>query len=174
MEAARKGADEIFFAVVSTTIVLAAVFLPVLFLTGITGRLFREFGIVVAGSVLISAFVSLTLTPMMCSRLLKRSGSHGWFYRVTEPFFERVTAGYQRSLQTFLDRRWQAWVLVAIKRRTGEKSLWARLIGSTVVGEFGDTLLFCIIAAPVIDLTSFSIETSFTALAEVTFLPPTG
>ena len=114
MEAAQKGAAEIFFAVVSTTIVLAAVFLPVLFLTGITGRLFREFGIVVAGSVLISAFVSLTLTPMMCSRLLLGGGQHSRFYRWSEPFFERLTAGYQRSLQTFLRRRWQAWVLVAL------------------------------------------------------------
>ena len=114
MEAAQKGAAEIFFAVVSTTIVLAAVFLPVLFLTGITGRLFREFGIVVAGSVLISAFVSLTLTPMMCSRLLRGGGQHSRFYRWSEPFFERLTAGYQRSLQTFLRRRWQAWVLVAL------------------------------------------------------------
>ena len=114
MEAAQKGAAEIFFAVVSTTIVLAAVFLPVLFLTGITGRLFREFGIVVAGSVLISAFVSLTLTPMMCSRLLRGGGQHSRFYHWSEPFFERLTAGYQRSLQTFLRRRWQAWVLVAL------------------------------------------------------------
>ena len=114
MEAARKGADEIFFAVVSTTIVLAAVFLPVLFLTGITGRLFREFGIVVAGSVLISAFVSLTLTPMMCSRLLRGGGQQSRFYRWSEPFFERLTGAYQRSLQTFLRRRWQAWVLVAL------------------------------------------------------------
>ena len=114
MEAAQKGAAEIFFAVVSTTIVLAAVFLPVLFLTGITGRLFREFGIVVAGSVLISAFVSLTLTPMMCSRLLRGGGHQSRFYRWSEPFFERMTAGYQRSLQTFLRRRWQAWVLVAL------------------------------------------------------------
>ena len=114
MEAAQKDAAEIFFAVVSTTIVLAAVFLPVLFLTGITGRLFREFGIVVAGSVLISAFVSLTLTPMMCSRLLRGGGHQSRFYRWSEPFFERMTAGYQRSLQTFLRRRWQAWVLVAL------------------------------------------------------------
>ena len=114
MEAARKGSAEIIMAVISTTIVLAAVFLPVLFLTGITGRLFREFGIVVAGSVLISAFVSLTLTPMMCSRLLRRGDTPNWFYRRTEPFFEQLTAGYARSLQTFMARRWQAWVLVAL------------------------------------------------------------
>ncbi|MCR5886952.1 efflux RND transporter permease subunit [Hymenobacter sp. J193] len=111
--AAIKGSEEILMAVVSTTIVLAAVFLPVVFLTGITGRLFREFGIVVAGSVLISAFVSLTLTPMMCSVLLKREEKHNWFYRKTEPFFERMIGGYQSSLETFLRKRWLAWLVVA-------------------------------------------------------------
>ncbi|PJJ59141.1 efflux RND transporter permease subunit [Hymenobacter chitinivorans] len=112
-EAAIKGSEEILMAVISTTIVLAAVFLPVVFLTGITGRLFREFGIVVAGSVLISAFVSLTLTPMMCSVLLKREETHNWFYRKTEPFFEKMIGGYQDSLQTFLRNRWLAWLVVA-------------------------------------------------------------
>ncbi|WP_310394249.1 efflux RND transporter permease subunit [Hymenobacter sp.] len=112
--AAIKGTEEILVAVVSTTVVLAAVFLPVVFLTGITGRLFREFGIVVAGSVLISAFVSLTLTPMMCSKLLKRQETHNWFYRKTEPFFERMISAYQNSLKTFLNNRWLAWVLIAV------------------------------------------------------------
>ncbi|TGE29679.1 efflux RND transporter permease subunit [Hymenobacter metallicola] len=112
-EAAIKGSEEILMAVISTTIVLAAVFLPVVFLTGITGRLFREFGIVVAGSVLISAFVSLTLTPMMCSVLLKRQETHNWFYRKTEPFFQKMIGGYQDSLQTFLRNRWLAWLVVA-------------------------------------------------------------
>jgi multidrug efflux pump len=111
--AAIKGSEEILMAVVSTTVVLAAVFLPVVFLTGITGRLFREFGIVVAGSVLISAFVSLTLTPMMCSVLLKREEKHNWFYRKTEPFFEKMIGGYQDSLKTFLRNRWLAWLVVA-------------------------------------------------------------
>ncbi|GAA4018138.1 efflux RND transporter permease subunit [Hymenobacter fastidiosus] len=111
--AAIKGSEEILMAVISTTVVLAAVFLPVVFLTGITGRLFREFGIVVAGSVLISAFVSLTLTPMMCSVLLKRQEKHNWFYRKTEPFFVKMIGGYQNSLQTFLRNRWLAWLVVA-------------------------------------------------------------
>lgn len=110
--ASIKGSEEILLAVVSTTVVLAAVFLPVVFLTGITGRLFREFGIVVAGSVLISAFVSLTLTPMMCSVLLKREEKHNWFYRKTEPFFERMIEGYENSLRTFLRNRWLAWLIV--------------------------------------------------------------
>ncbi|MDU0371741.1 efflux RND transporter permease subunit [Hymenobacter endophyticus] len=111
--AAIKGSEEILMAVISTTVVLAAVFLPVVFLTGITGRLFREFGIVVAGSVLISAFVSLTLTPMMCSVLLKREEKHNWFYRKTEPFFEKMINGYKGSLETFLRNRWLAWLVVA-------------------------------------------------------------
>lgn len=112
-EAALHGSAEILLAVVSTTVVLASVFLPVVFLTGITGRLFREFGLVLAGSVIISAFVSLTLTPMMCANLLKRSETHNWFYRKTEPFFERLTNGYQQALRSFLDNRWAAWLLVA-------------------------------------------------------------
>jgi multidrug efflux pump len=112
-EAALKGSAEILMAVVSTTVVLAAVFLPVIFLEGITGRLFREFGIVLAGSVLISAFVSLTLTPMMCSQILKRQEGHNWFYRKTEPFFERITTGYQHSLESFLANRFWAWLIVA-------------------------------------------------------------
>ena len=99
--AAIKGSEEILMAVVSTTVVLAAVFLPVVFLTGITGRLFREFGIVVAGSVLISAFVSLTLTPMMCSKLLKRQEKHNWFYRKTEPFFEKMIERLPKQPQNF-------------------------------------------------------------------------
>ncbi|GAB3580196.1 efflux RND transporter permease subunit [Hymenobacter daeguensis] len=114
LEASKKGSEEILMAVISTTIVLAAVFLPVVFLSGITGKLFREFGIVLAGSVLISAFVSLTLTPMMCSRLLKKEESHNWLYRKTEPFFQALTNGYRDALVTFLGRRWLAWGLVAL------------------------------------------------------------
>ncbi|GAB3294438.1 efflux RND transporter permease subunit [Hymenobacter humi] len=113
-EAAIKGTEEILMAVVSTTVVLAAVFLPVVFLTGITGRLFREFGIVVAGSVLISAFVSLTLTPMMCAKLLKRHETHNWLYRKTEPFFEKMISAYQDSLRTFLRNRWLAWAMIVV------------------------------------------------------------
>jgi multidrug efflux pump len=112
MQAALAGSQEIYFAVISTTVTLAAVFLPVIFLQGITGRLFREFGIVVAGSVIISAFVSLTLTPMLSSRLLK-SGRKPWFYRVTEPFFQWMINGYRSSLEGFMRVRWVAWVLIA-------------------------------------------------------------
>ena len=100
-QAAQKGSKEIYFAVISTTVTLAAVFLPVIFLDGLTGRLFREFGIVVAGSVIISAFVSLTLTPMLSSRVLRHADRQPWFYRVTEPFFVWLTNGYQVSLEAF-------------------------------------------------------------------------
>ena len=111
-EAAVEGSKEIYFAVISTTVTLAAVFLPVIFLQGITGRLFREFGIVVAGSVIISAFVSLTLTPMLSSRLLKGNQTKPWFYTVTEPFFVALTKGYQDSLAAFIKIRWMAWVIM--------------------------------------------------------------
>jgi multidrug efflux pump len=114
LEAAKNGSQEILMAVVSTTVVLAAVFLPVVFLSGITGRLFREFGIVLAGSVLISAFVSLTLTPMMCSKLLKRQETHNWFYRKTEPILEYITSGYRNALEGFLRNRIWAWGMVAL------------------------------------------------------------
>ena len=111
-DAAIEGSKEIYFAVISTTVTLAAVFLPVIFLQGITGRLFREFGIVVAGSVIISAFVSLTLTPMLSSRLLKGAHTKPWFYTVTEPFFVALTKGYQDSLAAFIKIRWMAWVIM--------------------------------------------------------------
>ncbi len=113
LEAAVKGSKEVYFAVISTTITLAAVFLPIVFLEGLVGRLFREFGVVVAGSVLVSAFVSLTLSPMMCRYLLKRHATPSWFYRVTERFYLRLTAGYARSLAVFLRARWLAWPIVA-------------------------------------------------------------
>lgn len=111
-EAALEGSKEIYFAVISTTVTLAAVFLPVIFLQGITGQLFREFGIVVAGSVIISAFVSLTLTPMLSSKLLKGGHSKPWFYKVTEPFFVWMTSAYANSLNAFLRVRWVAWVIM--------------------------------------------------------------
>lgn len=113
-EAARKGAIEIYFAVISTTIAVVAVFLPVIFLQGLTGRLFREFGLVVASAVAISSFVSLTLTPMMSSKLLKRRAVQPWLYRVTEPFFDWMATAYGRSLQGFMKRRWMAFVIIAV------------------------------------------------------------
>lgn len=101
-EAAVKGLDEIFAAVIATTLVLAAVFVPLLFLQGFTGRLFREFGVVVGGSVLISGFVALTLSAMLSSRVLRAHHRHGWFYARTEPFYQWLTASYGRVLRKAL------------------------------------------------------------------------
>ena len=109
LEAALAGSREIYFAVISTTIALAAVFLPLIFLSGLTGRLFREFGITLAGCVLVSAFVALTLSPMMCRLLLKAHGDMpNFFYRVTEPFFQMITRAYRAALGSFLKLRWLA------------------------------------------------------------------
>ncbi|SIO21277.1 efflux RND transporter permease subunit [Algoriphagus halophilus] len=113
LAAAEKGAEEIFFAVIATTVALAAVFLPVIFLTGTTGRLFREFGIVVAGSVIISSFVALTMTPMLSSRLLKRREKHNRFYNATEPIFVWLNNGYDKMLSGFMKFRWVSFVLIA-------------------------------------------------------------
>lgn len=111
-EAARKGSIEIYFAVISTTIAVVAVFLPVIFLEGLTGRLFREFGLVVASAVAISSFVSLTLTPMMSSKLLKKREVQPWLYRKTEPFFNKLTDAYSSALNVFMKRRWLAFVII--------------------------------------------------------------
>ncbi len=114
MEAGIKGTQEIFFAVLSTTIALAAVFLPVIFLEGLTGRLFREFGIVIAGSVIISSFVALSLTPMLSTRLLKKRETHNWFYNITEPFFVRLNTGYRSTLSGFMKVRWLVFPIMAL------------------------------------------------------------
>jgi len=111
-KAALEGSKEIFFAVVSTSITLAVVFLPVIFLQGFVGSLFREFGIVVAGAVLISAFVSLTITPVLNVYLNKKDAGHGKFYEMTEPFFKGMENGYKRLLAAFLGIRWMAWGIV--------------------------------------------------------------
>lgn len=104
-DAGIEGAKEIFFAVISTTVTLVAVFLPIVFMEGTSGRLFREFSFVVAGSVMISAFAALTFTPMLATKLLKRQEKHNWFYRKTEPFFEGMNHIYSIALQAFLKRR---------------------------------------------------------------------
>lgn len=112
-KAAREGSKEIYFAVIATSITLAVVFLPIIFLQGFVGRLFREFGIVVAGAVLISAFVSLTLTPVLNVYLTRKGGlKHGWFYRVTEPFFRSMEDGYNKALVAFMKVRWVAWIII--------------------------------------------------------------
>ncbi|TLU98762.1 efflux RND transporter permease subunit [Dyadobacter luticola] len=114
IEAAIKGANEIIFAVLSTSITLASVFLPVIFMEGFVGKLFREFGIVISAAVLISAFVSLTLTPMLNAYLVRKTHKKSWFYEKTEPFFERITENYGKALGQFLKMRWVAIPLVAL------------------------------------------------------------
>ncbi len=110
--AALEGSKEIFFVVLSTSVTLAIVFLPVVFLQGFVGSLFREFGIVLAGAVLVSAFVSLTITPVLNVLLSKKTAEHGWFYIKTEPFFTGFENGYKNLLHRFIDKRWIAWVIV--------------------------------------------------------------
>lgn len=112
-QAAKEGSREIFFAVISTSITLAVVFLPILFLQGFTGRLFTEFGVVVAGAVLISCFVSLTLTPVLSVKLTRSVHKHSWFYNVTEPFFKGMENLYARTLAAFMRVRWVALVIIA-------------------------------------------------------------
>ena len=114
LKAGMEGSAEIFFAIIATTVALATVFLPVIFLEGITGRLFREFGVVLAGSVVISSFVALTLTPMLSTRILKKREKHNWLYEATEPFFKSLTNGYANLLSAFLRLKWLAFVVVGI------------------------------------------------------------
>ena len=113
-EAGIKGTQEIFFAVISTTVALVAVFFPIVFLQGVTGRLFREFSLVIAGAVVISAFVALTFTPMITVKMLSGSSTQGKLYRITEPFFTGLTNFYKRALLGFLRRRWVAVVILVV------------------------------------------------------------
>jgi multidrug efflux pump len=113
VQAAFKGSKEIYFAVISTTITLAAVFMPIIFMGGISGQLFKEFAIVVSGSVLVSAFVALTLSPMLSAYLLKKQEKHNWLYRKTEPLFVGLNNGYAKALAAFMKKRWLAWVFLA-------------------------------------------------------------
>ncbi len=113
IEAAVKGSNEIFFAVISISVTLAAVFLPVIFLEGFVGRLFREFGVVIGAAVLISAFVSLSLTPMLNAYLLKGGEQKKTrFYNFTEPYFVKMNTGYAASLQKFLGRKWLSFPIL--------------------------------------------------------------
>ena len=113
-EAGLKGSQEIFFAIISTTITLIAVFFPIVFLEGQTGRLFREFSIVIAGAVAISSFVALSLTPMLSTKLLKPHTKHGLFYNYTEKFFVSLNNTYRNSLESFLKRPWYSWIVLAV------------------------------------------------------------
>ncbi|MDD3032981.1 MAG: efflux RND transporter permease subunit [Bacteroidales bacterium] len=113
-EASIEGSKEIFFAIIATTITLVSVFFPIVFLQGVTGRLFREFSVVIAGSVLISCFVALTFTPMITSKMIKAGVNEGAFYRKTEPFFIWLNGAYRSSLQWFMSRKWLAPLFLLI------------------------------------------------------------
>ncbi len=129
IEAGIKGTKEIFFAVISTTVALVSVFLPILFLQGLSGRLFREFGIVLGAAVIISSFVALTLTPMLSTRLIGRNKTidpldnqnkqenknfikHGFIFKITEPIFEKINTGYVNALDSFMNKRWLAFIII--------------------------------------------------------------
>ena len=114
LQAGLEGSKEIFFAIIATTITLIAVFFPIVFLEGLTGRLFREFSIVIAGAVAISSFVALTFTPMVSTKILKQRTSRGWFYNQTEGFFQSLNNAYKNSLEKFLQRRWLALVILFV------------------------------------------------------------
>ena len=114
-EAALQGSKEIFFPVIATSLTLAVVFIPVIFLQGFVGSLFKEFGVVVSVAVLVSAFVSLTITPVLNVFLTPKKGSqHGKFYVKTEPFFKGMESGYKKSLTLFLKVRWLGWVILIV------------------------------------------------------------
>ncbi|HRD06656.1 MAG TPA: efflux RND transporter permease subunit, partial [Saprospiraceae bacterium] len=114
IQAAITGSNEIMFAVLSTSLTLAAVFLPVIFMEGFVGTLFREFGIVLASAVLISAFVSLTLTPMLNAYLVRKQNKHTRFYEATEPFFQNMESGYASGLRDFMKRKWVALPILMV------------------------------------------------------------
>ncbi|WP_103027701.1 efflux RND transporter permease subunit [Salinibacter altiplanensis] len=113
MVAGLEGTREIFFAVVATSVSLVIIFAPIIFMGGLTGQLFQEFGMVIAGAVAFSSFVALTLTPMLSTRLLKQRDEKPWIYRKTEPVFEYLTDAYRRSLKAFMEYRWAAFVIMA-------------------------------------------------------------
>jgi multidrug efflux pump len=114
LEAGLKGSQEIFFAIISTTITLIAVFFPIVFLEGQTGRLFREFSIVIAGAVAISSFVALSLTPMLSTKLLRPHVRHGIVYNITEKFFISLNNGYKKSLESFLRKRYLSIIILLV------------------------------------------------------------
>lgn len=113
-EAGIKGSKEIYFAVIATTITLASVFLPIVFMEGMTGKLFREFSFVIVGAVIISSFVALTFTPMLATKMLKHRDKPNWLYRKTEPFFEGLNNFYRRTLVWFLKFKWITFIIMAV------------------------------------------------------------
>ncbi len=114
VQAGLEGSKEIYFAIIATTITLISVFFPIVFLQGITGRLFREFAVVMAGTIGISAFLALSLTPMVSTKLLRRETKHSWFFRKTEKFFNKLNDGYRNMLNSFLNHRNTAFIILGV------------------------------------------------------------
>jgi len=114
LEAGFKGSGEIYFAIIATTISLVAVFFPIVFLQGVTGRLFREFSLVIVGAVTISAFLALSLTPMLATKILKRNAMEGRFYKASEPFFAGMINTYRRAITAFLKVRYYALIIIGV------------------------------------------------------------
>jgi multidrug efflux pump len=114
LEAGLKGSSEIFFAIIATTITLIAVFFPIVFLEGMTGRLFREFSIVIAGAVAISSFVALTLTPMLSTKILRTRHKRSKAYNFTEKFFVKMNQTYQNSMDTLLKSKYIALLILLV------------------------------------------------------------
>ena len=153
LEAAKEGSKEIAFAVLAMTLTLAAVFAPLAFITGNTGRLFSEFALTVAGAVLVSGFVALTLTPMMCSKLLKHEKRHNWFYNVTEQGLLKLNQAYRIALGHALNVRWLVlvlglsaagfggWVFTTLKSELAPVEDRGILIGITIAPE-GATMAY--------------------------------
>jgi len=154
VEAGLKGSKEIYFAIISTTITLISVFFPIVFLQGITGRLFREFSIVMAGAVAISAFLALSLTPMVSTKLLRREEKHSWFYKKTEHFFEVLNKGYRNALDSFLKHRRYAFLILFVALGL------IILLWKTIPAEM----------APLEDRSQFSINMSATEGATYEFI----
>ena len=114
LQAGFHGVKEVFFAVIATTLALVAVFMPIIFLQGLTGQLFQEFGVVLSGAVVISSFVALTLIPMAASRILKKRETQSAFYRRTEKFFRALSHGYRKSLIAFYRVRIAGFAVIGV------------------------------------------------------------
>ncbi len=139
-EAAIKGAREIGFAVIAMTLTLAAVYAPIAFTPGRTGRLFLEFAITLAGAVIVSGFVALTLTPMMCSKLLKHQARKNLFSRIVEGFLNGVESGYKTSLRGALRLRWLV-LLVALGVGAGGGWLFTQIKSELAPTEDRGTII---------------------------------
>lgn len=113
-QAGIEGAKEIFFAIISTSITLISVFIPIVFMEGTTGRLFREFSFVIVGAVIISTFTAITFTPMISTKILVKRENKNAFYRATEPFFEGMNRLYGKSLEFCLKHRFVAMIMMLV------------------------------------------------------------